>query len=120
MITLWVVFRILTTAIFSAWLNEQSSEVMAEVAAVIVLLREYGHRLGRPHADTLRGSKYANMKELRVKTSQAEVRIAFAFDPERRAIILVAGNKRGVNERRFYRRLITQADALFAEYLRTR
>ena len=113
-------FTVLTTSVFSDWLGQQSSEVMAEVAAVIMLLREYGHRLSRPHADTLKGSQYANMKELRVKTAQAEVRIAFAFDPQRQAVILVAGDKRGVNEKRFYRQLIARADALFAQYLKSR
>jgi hypothetical protein len=114
------VFKVVATAIFRDWLGEQPDEIASEVAAVILLLREYGYRLSRPHADTLKGSKFANMKELRIKTSQAEIRIAFAFDPERNAVLLVAGDKRGVNERRFYKRLIAQADALFANYLATR
>jgi hypothetical protein len=114
------VFKVVTTSVFNGWLQKQSSEVMAEAAAVVLLLREYGHQLGRPHADTLKGSKHANMKELRVKTSRAEVRIAFAFDPERRAVVLVAGDKRGVSEKRFYKRLIAKADALFTEYLQSR
>jgi hypothetical protein len=58
------------------------------------------------------------MKELRVNTGRLAVRIAFAFDPERKAILLVAGDKRGVSEKRFYRQLIARADALFARYLR--
>jgi len=120
MITFLGVFTVLTTSAFNDWLGGQSPEVTAEVAAVILLLREYGHRLSRPHADTLKGSKYANMKELRAKTSQAEIRIAFAFDPQRQAIILVAGDKRGVNEKRFYKQLIAKADALFTEYLKSR
>jgi len=120
MIILVSVFKVITTLVFNAWLAEQTPEVMAEVAAVILLLREYGHRLGRPHADTLKGSKYANMKELRAKTSSAEIRIAFAFDPRRQAVILIAGDKRGVNQKRFYKQLIAKADALFTEYLRSR
>ena len=114
------VFKVITTMVFNDWLNEQSPEVMAEATAVILLLREHGHRLARPHADTLKGSKYANMKELRARTSQAEIRIAFAFDPQRQAIVLVAGDKRGVNEKRFYKQLIAKADALFTEYLQSR
>jgi hypothetical protein len=110
------VFKIVTTSVFNDWLLAQS----LEATAVILLFREYGHRLARPHADTLKGSKHANMKELRAKTSRAEVRIAFAFDAERQAVILVAGDKRGVNEKRFYKRLIAKADALFTEYLRSR
>jgi hypothetical protein len=60
------------------------------------------------------------MKELRARTSAQEIRIAFAFDPKRDAILLVAGDKRGVNEKRFYRQLIARADAVYAEYLKSR
>jgi hypothetical protein len=114
------VFKVVTTSEFNAWLAAQAPEVMVEVAAVILLLREYGHRLARPHADVLKGSKYANMKELRARTSRAEIRIAFAFDPNRQAVVLVAGDKRGVNEKRFYKQLIAKADALYARYLQSR
>jgi hypothetical protein len=60
------------------------------------------------------------MKELRVRTASAEIRIAFAFDPVRQAVLLVAGGKRGINQKRFYRQLIAKADALFAAHLRKR
>ena len=65
--------------------------------------RSYGPQLGRPHADTLKGSKHANMKELRFEASDGEWRAAFAFDPERKAILLVAGDKSGGSEKRFYK-----------------
>ncbi len=90
------------------------------VNASIQLLQQFGPMLSRPHADTLKGSRFHNMKELRVGTRRMAIRIAFAFDPDRKAILLVAGNKRGVNEARFYRQLIAQADALFEEYLKSR
>jgi hypothetical protein len=120
MIILADVFHVVTTSEFDIWLSEQSSETAAEAAALILLLREYGHRLSRPYADTLKGSRYSNMKELHGKTSQAEIRIAFAFDHRRQAIVLVAGDKRGVSQKRFYKALIARADALFAEYLKSR
>ena len=60
------------------------------------------------------------MKELRVKTAAEAIRIAFAFDPDRNAILLVAGDKRGVSEKRFYRQLIARADAIYTEYLKSR
>ena len=113
-------YNVVFTTVFNEWLPKQSEEVFVEVGAAIEVLREYGYRLGRPHADTLKGSRYANMKELRVKTSNAEIRVAFAFDPERQAVILIAGDKRGVNERRFYRQLIAKADSLFEQYLESR
>ncbi len=58
------------------------------------------------------------MKELRLSLSGGEWRVAFAFDPARRAILLVGGSKSGVNERRFYRDLIRVADARFAAHLK--
>lgn len=57
------------------------------------------------------------MKELRAATPDKVLRLAFAFDPERSAILLVAGDKRGVQERRFYKELIAKADALFDAHL---
>lgn len=93
--------------------------VQLEIAAVAGLLRRFGPQLRRPHCDTLKGSKHANMKELRFTLPDGEWRIAFAFDPERRAILLVGGSKSGVNERKFYRDLIRVADARFTAHLKT-
>lgn len=69
--------------------------------------------------DTLKGSKYSNMKELRFKAANGVWRVAFAYDPKRQAILLVAGNKAGVGEKRFYKELIRKADERFSDYLRT-
>jgi len=90
-----------------------------EIAALVGLLRQFGPQLRRPHCDTLNGSKHVNMKELRFALSDGVWRIAFAFDPERQAILLVGGNKSGVNERRFYRDLIRVADERFDAHLKT-
>lgn len=89
----------------------------AEVLAKVKLLVDNGPALGRPHADTLNGSAYANMKELRGRTAAAELRVAFAFDPRRSAALLCGGDKRGVGEKRFSKRLIASADRLFAAHL---
>jgi hypothetical protein len=78
--------------------------------AVAKLLTDYGPQLGRPYADTLKGSRHANMKELRFEGADGEWRAAFAFDPERRAILLVAGDKSGGSQKCFYRKLIAKAD----------
>jgi hypothetical protein len=91
----------------------------AEVIAKVELLKLLGPQLSRPHADTLKGSRHANMKELRASSARQVIRIAFAFDPCREAILLVAGNKKGVNQRRFYKQLIEAADTLFEAYLAT-
>lgn len=106
-----------TTDGFDEWFASIGAAAQAEVIAKVNLLRLLGPQLRRPHADTLNGSRHANMKELRADTAEAVLRIAFAFDPERSAILLVGGDKSGVNQRRFYKRLIDRADALFDAHL---
>jgi hypothetical protein len=92
-------------------------DVQDALLAVGRLLAEYGPQLGRPHVDTLKGSQFANMKELRFEGADREWRAAFAFDPNRTAIVLVAGDKSGVAGKRFYRQLIAKADRRFAAHI---
>ena len=91
--------------------------VQDALLAVAKLLADYGPQLSRPYAGTLKGSKHANMKELRFEASNGEWRAAFAFDPRRRAILLVAGDKTGGSQRRFYRQLVVKADKRFSAHL---
>jgi hypothetical protein len=93
--------------------NELHGDVQDELLAHIKLLEEFGPQLGRPRADTLNGSRHANMKELRFYAADGVWRFAFAFDPKRQAIILCGGDKSGVSENRFYQQLIDKADARF-------
>ena len=93
--------------------RELHKDVQDELLANIELLEHSGPQLGRPRADTLNGSRHANMKELRFDAADGVWRVAFAFDPNRKAILLVAGDKSGSNEKRFYRQLIEKADARF-------
>ncbi|MGH7119621.1 MAG: type II toxin-antitoxin system RelE/ParE family toxin [Acetobacteraceae bacterium] len=93
------------------------SAVQDALLAVAKLLADYGPQLGRPYADTLKGSKHANMKELRFEASDGEWRVAFAFDPRRQAILMVAGDKSGGSQKRFYRPLIARADKRFSAHL---
>ena len=92
-------------------------QVQDEAYAVARVLERFGPQLGRPRVDTLNGSRHANMKEMRFSAAGGEWRLAFAFDPERRAILLVAGDKSGGSARRFYRALIAKADARFDRHL---
>jgi hypothetical protein len=96
---------------------ELDGDTQAEIIAKVDLLKLLGPQLSRPHADTLKGSKHANMKELRGSTGRQVLRIAFAFDPTRAAILLVGGNKAGVSQQRFYRQLIAKADAEYDAHL---
>ena len=92
-------------------------DVQDELLARIELLEQFGPQLGRPRADTLNDSRHANIKELRFDAADGVWRVAFAFDPNRKAILLVAGDKSGVGEKRFYRQLIDKADARFDAHL---
>ena len=93
--------------------------VKDELLASVTVLQAVGPGLGRPHADTLAGSRHANMKELRFKADNGVWRVAFAFDSRRQAIILVAGDKAGVAQTRFYKGLIARADTRFADHLKS-
>lgn len=90
-----------------------------ELLAHAVFLEKFGPQLGRPYVDTLKGSKYSNIKELRFKAANGVWRVAFAYDPKRQAILLIAGDKSGVSEKRFYKELIRKADERFSDYLST-
>lgn len=79
--------------------------------AMFHVLAEFGPALGRPKVGTLKGSRHGNKKELRFDADGGVWRVAFAFDPARQAIVLVAGDKAGEKERRFYAELIATADA---------
>src|SRR6185312_12096829 len=92
-------------------------EVKKELLAHALLLERFGPQLGRPRVDTLKGSGHANMKELRFDAADGVWRLAFAFDPKRKAILLVAGDKSGGGEKKFYRELIRKADERFDAHL---
>ena len=85
-------------------------EVQDELAAMVRLLQQFGPSLKRPRCDTLSGSEHANMKELRFDAADGVWRVAFAFDPDRQAVILVGGDKSGTSQKRFYKKLIRKAD----------
>ncbi len=103
------------TTVFDEWFELLTRSQQEDVRAGIVLLKQFGPRLARPYADTLKGSRHSNMKELRVQSGGKPLRALFAFDPQRTAIILIGGDKTG--DARFYDRMIPLADDLFDEHL---
>lgn len=100
---------------FDDWLSEQEDALQEKVLADLGKLKVYGPDLRRPYADTIKGSKYKNMKELRVQFSGKPIRVFYAFDPIRQAIVLCAGDKS--NDKRFYDKMICIADDEFSAYL---
>ena len=99
----------------AAWFDDQEAGLQDEILAHVGLLEERGPNLGRPRADTVKGSAYRNMKELRIQYQGRPWRILFAFDPRQAAILLVGGDKGG--EKRWYLRNIPIADRRYKRHL---
>ncbi len=99
---------------FEDWWEELPEAEQESVRAGVLLLEEKGPALGRPLADTVSGSRHPRMKELRPPSGN--IRVLFAFDPRRMAILLVGGDKTG-RWREFYEEKIPEADRLYDEHL---
>lgn len=106
-----------TTDVFDEWFKQQSEPLQEYILALLKVLSEEGPNLGRPYVDSVKGSSHANMKELRIQFEGDPIRAFFAFDPKRNAIVLCAGNKKGVNEKLFYKNMIKLADAEYSKRL---
>ncbi|MCU6480636.1 type II toxin-antitoxin system RelE/ParE family toxin [Arthrobacter sp. A2-55] len=114
-----VVVWIVDVGLVEAWLSGLDEDSYVQVVAALELLAERGPQLGRPLVDTVVRSRHKNMKELRPGSSgRSELRVLFAFDPQRQAILLVAGDKAG-NWSRWYTKNIPIADDLFDDHLKT-
>lgn len=100
---------------FGNWWQALGQDEQEEVAAKVTLLEERGPVLPRPHSDVIVTSKYANMKELRGSVQQRELRILYAFDHRRKAILLIGGDKAG--NPKWYDEFVPLADKLFEEHL---
>jgi hypothetical protein len=111
----WNVFF---SPIFEPEFDELDKVVKEELLAHAKLLKEFGPQLGRPIVDTLKDSAFSNMKEIRFNAGNGVWRVAFAFDPARQAILLIAGNKKGKDQKRFYKDLIRIADERYEEHLK--
>ncbi|WP_410344235.1 type II toxin-antitoxin system RelE/ParE family toxin [Thioalkalivibrio sp.] len=114
-----VAWTVLLHSDFDAELAALDELLQDELLAHARLLAEFGPHLGRPTVDTLKGSRHPNMKELRFGWQGGVWRVAFAFDPQRQAILLVGGDKGGADQKRFYRRLIAVADDRYDGHLTT-
>ena len=99
---------------FKEWYYGLTDAERVPITANVDLLEVHGPALGRPHADTVKGSAYPNMKELRVQYAGKPYRILFAFDPRQSAILLIGGIK---GKAKWYEKTIALADRLYAKYL---
>ncbi len=107
---------VITTDRFDEWFESMDDIDRANILAGMLLLQEKRPSLPRPYADTVVGSKFSNMKELRIQSKGKPLRAFFAFDPRRTAVLLCAGDKRG-NEKRFYKVMIPLADKEYQLHL---
>jgi len=103
---------------FEPEFDKLAQAVQDELLAQAKIVEQFGPMAKRPRVDTLNGSVHANMKELRFDAAGGVWRVAFAFDPRRRAVLLVAGDKSGGSEKRFYKWLIEVADKRFDAHLK--
>jgi hypothetical protein len=99
---------------FEQWWNTLSQDEQVEISAKVELLEEHGPILPRPHSDVIVISKHANMKELRGQVNQRELRVLYAFDRKRAAILLLGGDKTG--DPNWYDKMVPIADTLFDEH----
>jgi hypothetical protein len=100
---------------FLAWYQSLDESEWESVNGAVAKLEHYGPTLGRPYVDTLIGSKYPNMKELRVQHQGRPYRILFAFDPRRNAYLILGGDKTG--DANWYVDAIRRAEAIYAQHL---
>ncbi len=101
---------------FERWWQTLNVDEQESLLVGVKLLRQAGPRLSRPYADTVKGSRHSNMKELRTQHRGRPLRTLFAFDPLRHAILLIGGDKTG--DDRFYNRMIPLADRLYDGHLK--
>jgi hypothetical protein len=109
-------WNVLATEEYLTWFSVLSEYDKEEINFKVRLLEEFGPNLARPHADTLKGSEIKNLKELRVKTNEHIFRIAYYFDKKRNGILLTGGDKKGKDEKLFYKNLIKEANELVELY----
>lgn len=101
---------------FAIWWNSLSEAEQEEIDAKVDLLEERGPMLSRPHADVIASSRHSNMKELRGKADARQLRVLFAFDPHRAALLLIGGDK--TDDPKWYDKFVPIADDLFDEHLK--
>ena len=100
---------------FGVWWTSLSDAEQVDVAATITLLEARDVRLGFPHSSGINGSRHSHMRELRIQSSGKPIRIFYAFDPLRAAILLIGGDKTG--DDRFYEVFIPVADDLYDQHI---
>jgi hypothetical protein len=100
---------------FGAWWEDLTDAEQEDISAVAQILMERGPDLPFPYSSGVKGSRHEHMRELRVQSRAKPLRIFYAFDPRRTAILLIGGDKTG--DKGFYKRMIRIADRLYDEHI---
>lgn len=111
-------WTILVTQTYEDWFLGLSEKEQISVLAMVDVLEASGPNLGRPQADTIKGTKIVkNLKELVIQHAGKPYRVFYAFDPNRQGVLLCGGRKDGANEKKFYRQMIAIAETEFSKHL---
>ena len=100
---------------FGEWWDTLTETEQVSIDAHVRKLEQRSPNLPFPYSSGIKESRHAHMRELRVQSGGKPLRVFYAFDPRRMAILLIGGDKTG--DRRFYERLIPIADALYDVHL---
>lgn len=100
---------------FGAWWGMLTDEEQQSVAAVVGILEDEGPQLGYPYSSAISSSQHGHMRELRIQHQGRPLRVLYAFDPRRTAILLVGGDKTGKD--RWYEDFVPVADRLYDLHL---
>jgi hypothetical protein len=109
--------EVITTDEFNAWYEDLDEDDTKAVVRVVDLLEARGVSLPFPYSSEIKGSKYA-LRELRVQSRGRPLRILYAFDPQRQAVLLLGADKTGMSDKAFYATYVPQAETVWEEYLR--
>jgi len=104
--------EVVVTDEFRAWYDGLDADTQSDVFAVVTALEDLGVALRFPYSSDIKGS---TVRELRIQTKGRPLRVFYAFDPKRQAVLLIGGDKTGDN--RFYETLVPQAEGLWRQYL---
>lgn len=108
-----MLWQVKQTREFGRWFDQLNQRERDLIIGAVEALRLHGPGLGRPLVDSIKGSAISNLKELR----RGSFRVLFVFDPDRAALLLVGGNKRGRWEQ-WYDDAIPEAERLYVRYVR--
>lgn len=112
-------WEILISQEYERWFIKLPQKHKSAIASDLNVLKIAGPTLGRPYVDQIKDSKIGNLKELRTKAFGHIYRSLFVFDPDRHVVVLCGGDKKGKDQDKFYKKLISQAEAIFEKHLKS-